>query len=296
MTPSVSVGLPIFNGAAYLREALDSVLSQTYDDFELIVSDNASTDETAEICRDYAARDSRLRVFRAEANRGASWNHNYAVELARGRFFKWIAADDMIAPQFLELCVAELEREPDVVLCHSGTLEVDERGEVLSSYRHGLRLSSPEVPERFHDLINVGYMCYEVYGVIRTDALRAAGPLGSFVESDVLLLAKLGLRGRFRLLDQDLFLHREHPDRSVNVYPRHYDRAVWFDPVAAKRNQFPTWRFLSEYARGIARTPLTPGERARCYRALAVWTNHARTAFLRDFKVAGERLLDRPPA
>ena len=110
--PRVTLGVPVFNGGPFLPETLDSLLNQTFSDLEVVISDNASTDRTEEICRAYAARDPRVRYYRNDVNRGAAWNHNRVFELARGEFFKWSAADDLCAPEFLTLCVAALDRDP----------------------------------------------------------------------------------------------------------------------------------------------------------------------------------------
>jgi glycosyltransferase involved in cell wall biosynthesis len=89
--PRVSIGLPVFNGEKYLAEALDSILSQTYRDFKLIISDNASTDRTEQICREYAAKDRRIRYYRNEKNIGAPKNFNRVFELSSGKYFRWDA-------------------------------------------------------------------------------------------------------------------------------------------------------------------------------------------------------------
>jgi glycosyltransferase involved in cell wall biosynthesis len=122
----VSIGLPVFNGENYLEAAVDSILAQTFKDFELIISDNASTDRTQEICQRYCGRDSRVRYFRSEQNHGAAWNFNRVFELASGEYFKWAAHDDMIAPDFLQKCVAVLDEDPTVVLCHSQVQFINE--------------------------------------------------------------------------------------------------------------------------------------------------------------------------
>src|SRR5688572_10868700 len=98
--PRVSIGLPVYNGENYLAEAIDSILAQTFEDFELIISDNASTDRTQEICEAYAAKDGRIRYYRSEVNKGSAWNFNRVFELARGEYFKWAAHDDYIAPEY----------------------------------------------------------------------------------------------------------------------------------------------------------------------------------------------------
>lgn len=111
VAPRVSIGLPVYNGQQYLRQALDSLLAQTFHTFEVIISDNASNDATPEICRDYAACDPRIRYVRHDVNRGAAWNFNYVFGLARGVYFKWHAHDDMLEPTFLEQCVTILDHD-----------------------------------------------------------------------------------------------------------------------------------------------------------------------------------------
>src|SRR5215204_5257287 len=112
MSPRVTIGLAVYNGEKYLHQAIDSVLAQTFTDFELIVSDNASTDATAAIVLQYAAKDARVRYTRNRENVGSARNFNRLVDLATGEYFKWMAVDDLIAPEFLATCVAALDAEP----------------------------------------------------------------------------------------------------------------------------------------------------------------------------------------
>src|SRR6185295_20414870 len=99
--PRVSIGLPVFNGEQLLRQAVDSLLAQTFSDFELVISDNGSTDGTEAICREYAARDSRIRYLREPENRGGSWNFSRLPPLARGEYFRWSCHDDICEPTHL---------------------------------------------------------------------------------------------------------------------------------------------------------------------------------------------------
>jgi glycosyltransferase involved in cell wall biosynthesis len=108
--PKVTIGVPVYNGEKYLAAALDTLLAQSFEDFELIISDNASTDCTEEIARAYAARDGRVRYERSGANRGCAWNHNRVFALARGRYFRWAAHDDLCAPTLLARTVELLRR------------------------------------------------------------------------------------------------------------------------------------------------------------------------------------------
>src|SRR5262245_47240509 len=137
-TPSVSVGVPVYNGERYLPAALDAALGQPYDDFELIVCDNASTDQTASICRAYAARDSRIRYFRTDVNIGPNPNFNRTLQLARAPLFKWAAHDDLVAPDHLRACVTQLQETPDAVLCQSHVIVIDLEDKELGIYDGGL--------------------------------------------------------------------------------------------------------------------------------------------------------------
>src|SRR5215211_4893186 len=99
--PQVSIGLPVYNGERYLALCLDSMLAQSFKEFEIVISDNASTDQTAEICRSYQNKDRRIRYFRNEQNAGAAWNHNRVFELSSAPLLKWAACDDLHEPLFL---------------------------------------------------------------------------------------------------------------------------------------------------------------------------------------------------
>ncbi|ABU59149.1 glycosyltransferase family 2 protein [Roseiflexus castenholzii] len=268
--PRVSIGLPVYNGQHYLRQALDSLLSQTFHDFEVIISDNASDDATPEICRKYAAHDARIRYVRHDVNRGASWNFNYVFGLARGVYFKWHAHDDMLEPTFLERCVAALDHSPRVVLAFSRTRVVDPDGNTLYTYDERLRTDSPRASIRFHDLICVGHPCFQVFGVIRADVLRRTPLIGAYVPSDRILLARLGLLGAFYEAPEHLFISRRHPTQSVRA-AKLRARAAWFDPANEGKIVMPHFRTLYEYIKAIRETPLPPDEARRCYGALLHW-------------------------
>ena len=102
--PQVSIGMPVYNGEKFIREALDSLLAQTFTDFELIISDNASMDGTEAICREYAERDQRIRYVRQAENRGPAANFRFVLDEAVGEYFMWAAADDVWTSRFIENC------------------------------------------------------------------------------------------------------------------------------------------------------------------------------------------------
>ncbi|MCP4330215.1 MAG: glycosyltransferase family 2 protein [Alphaproteobacteria bacterium] len=178
--PTVGLALPVYNGERFLRQAIDSILDQTYTDFELIISDNASSDGTTETGREYAARDNRVIYHRRRDTCSGARNFNEAFERTRSRFFKFVAADDVCAPTYLERCVEVLERDPGVVLCHAATQAIDENDNSVAevTYPEGAAAARPH--ERFRAMTEANHTSYravEIFGVIRVDALRnAAGP------------------------------------------------------------------------------------------------------------------------
>lgn len=142
-SPEVSIALPVYNGENYLREAIRSVLRQTFEDFELLLLDNASTDATSEICRETVEQDQRAHHLRSDVNRGLIWNHNRGVESARGQYFMWIEHDDLIAEDYLDRCVNALNDDPKIVLSFTNTLIIDENGKEIDQVSNHFDNSSP---------------------------------------------------------------------------------------------------------------------------------------------------------
>ena len=284
--PYISIGLPVFNGENYLEEALQSLLAQTFTDFELIISDNASTDRTPAICEAYAARDRRIRYYRNPTNVGAGPNFNRTVALARGVYFKWAAHDDLLTPDYLEKCVAILDQDPTIVLCHSYTKEISGVGELITI--HGAELphaNSTKRHARFADLILIEHPCYDVFGLLRIDVLRKTPLIASYIGSDRVLLAELALHGRFHQIPETLFIARSHPQQSVLALPLHR-RKHWFDTTQRDGRAFPHWRYWQEYYHALRRTPLSAPEKYACYRQLARYPGWAGAALTKDLITA----------
>jgi glycosyl transferase family 2 len=269
--PLVSLGLPVYNGANYLAQAVESLLQQTYPNWELILSDNGSTDATEAICRAFAVRDSRIRYHREPSNRGATWNFNRVVELARGPLFRWAAHDDVCAPELLERCVAALAANPRAVLCHPRTRVIGPVGELLGDYGIRLRTDADRVGPRFHDLICVDHACFPIFGVIRMEVLKRTPLLGQYVGSDRNLLAELSMHGPFHEVPEFLFLRRDHPGTSTRQFPSAKDRRTWFK-VEQRGPNLPTVRRAWGYLESIARAPLGPADRLICLGILGKWS------------------------
>jgi glycosyltransferase involved in cell wall biosynthesis len=271
--PRVSIGLAVFNGANYLEQAIDSILAQTYTDFELIISDNASTDETEDICKKYAARDERIRYYRNGTNIGGANNENRTFLLSKGEYFRWAAHDDLVAPESIAKCMAVLDQEPSVILCSSMVTEINEDGEVIRTISVN-RGTSTNSYERFRDLAQEDHNCEATYGLIRADILRKTRLQQNYTGSDRTLLAELCLYGQFYEIPEPLFYKRYHPQ---NMYVNMRARMAWFNPTLRSKIVFPYCMQFFDYLATIHRVPLAWTEKARCYAFMLRWLrDHAR--------------------
>jgi glycosyltransferase involved in cell wall biosynthesis len=291
--PLVSIGLPVYNGGNYLRTAVENVLSQTYDDLELVISDNASTDDTAEICREAAARDRRVRIHRNDQNVGAARNYNLVFEMSRGRYFKWAAHDDVLAPTFVERAVEVLEANQDVVLCSARTGRINDRGETIGTYPSDTVWDSSSAPLRFRSLAFTPHACVAVFGLARRDDLAGTPLIAPYVNSDRVLLAELGLRGRIHEIPEDLFFRRDHAGSSLRAFPDPRQRVAWFDPKKSASFSFPEWQTLAGYAGAVSRAPVRGVERIRCWKTVAALSASQWRPLLADFKYAALGLVAR---
>ncbi len=296
--PRLSIGLPVYNGETYLAESLDALLGQSYEDFELIISDNASTDGTADVCRRYMKQDSRIRYFTQPRNIGLSPNHNFVFQQSRGELFKWASCDDLYGRDLLRRCVDALDEHPDVVLAQSWAAAIDANGDVTQSLKYPLATDSLRAPERFRSILfgssgvftssgidirsgirannNNGVIRAEdTYGVIRADVLRRTALLGSYHHADRVMICEIALRGRFHTSPDWMHFRRDHPDRAYFASPRVRTRCAIQDPVRANWLRYPAARLIAEYIWGyvtaIRRAPLPPADRRDCYRYLAQW-------------------------
>lgn len=298
--PRISVGLPVYNGENFIREALDSIRAQTFEDFEIIISNNASTDKTEEICQEYAAKDRRIRYYRNQENLGSSWNNNRVFELSTGEYFKWNAHDDMCAPEFLERCIEVLDQDPSVVLCYSQVTLMDEQGKFVRNCERinclippqpMLKIDSPQPHERFGELI-APHMCYQIFGLIRASALKTIPLLGCYSAADNVLLARLGLIGRFYEVPEYLFYSRSHPQQSYKVCDDEYKYAEWWDPKNKGQIILPRLKVFFEYLHAINSTPLSWSEKVYCYAHTLRFVQWFRRLMLKELVVAGKQLLE----
>lgn len=217
--PKVSIGMPVYNGGKYIRQALDSLLGQDYENIELIISDNASNDDTTTICREYCTKIKGIRYYRNENNMGASLNFNRVFELSTGKYFMWAADHDLWHPNFISRCVSVLECDSNAVLSYSRTILIDPNGNPLGIMPDQIDTRGMPDVRRFKYIIWNLSWCNMVYGVILSKALKQTGLFRNVWGPDTVLLAELAFRGTFAQINDPLFYRRRNrPDLEEEMY------------------------------------------------------------------------------
>ena len=234
MSVRVSLAMPIYNGEQYVEETLRSILAQDFTDFELIITDNASTDRTEEICRGFAAGDSRIRYVRNPRNLGASANYNLGLSLATGEYFKWCAHDDLLSSNCVGALVSALDRDPEAIAAFPKTECIDEAGAMIGLVGEPLpdkRGLSPG--QRFMRGIIEGGTMFEIFGLYRRAVLHKTMLHLPYYGSDRALLAEIALLGEFVRVPEATFFNREHRARSIRINDK-LSRAHWQGASASR--------------------------------------------------------------
>jgi glycosyltransferase involved in cell wall biosynthesis len=288
--PRVSLGMPAYNSEQHIEEALDSLLAQTFGDFEIVISDNASTDRTEEICRAYAERDERIRYVRQSINQGMISNFNSVYRLSRGEYFKWCSSDDVCAPDYLERAVEVLDKDPSVVLVFSLIQGIDENGQPRS-YLPGQitdrdspeTVSSPDPVIRFRKLMrHIWWVDAAFYGLMRSDVLAQTSLHRYQRSGDQLLVTEMALRGRLWEIPEAMFFSRYHAKKTSASQKTHRQRAELIENRPLGRGVTAWWKTvrghpmrLVAYTSFVHGARLTTAQRLKCYyeivRSVAWW-------------------------
>ena len=212
----ITIGMPVHNGEKYIREAIDSVLGQSFADFRLLISDNASTDSTADICASYAERDARICYTRQQKNIGGHRNFDFVLQEADSPFFSWLACDDALDTRYLESILAAFQGRDGVVLISSDFEIVDGTGQRIRDER--LESIRPSVPWRkgrvefFQFPISNVYLC--IYGVMRTAPLKSVWASMEepkmLASSELPFLARMACEGQIISVPGTLRQYRRH--------------------------------------------------------------------------------------
>jgi glycosyltransferase involved in cell wall biosynthesis len=289
----ISVGLPVYNGENYISEAIDSVLNQTLSDIELIISDNASTDQTREICQQYAQKDSRIRYYRNDQNLGVYRNYNRVFELSTGEYFKWAAHDDLIAPEFFEACLAPMERDSSIVAVYPKGKIVNRDGKIRADYgckANPLSMNSSSPNVRLGEIIKLDTW-FPLVGLFRSSILRKTPMFGIHFMADIVLLARISLMGRFLEIPDPVVFVRFHKQQSVRKYQHNQSGSVYYATAVADKIVFPRWKKLQAFFGLVMSSDLGTYEKIRCHGKIIRWF-HWRS-LLRDIGVAVSEIFRR---
>lgn len=218
MKPLVTIGMPIYNAEKYLSFAIESILSQDYEHIELIISDNASTDSSHNICDYFASIDSRIQYTREEINKGSAFNFEKVLKLASGKYFMWAAHDDLFDKTYISKCVSMLDRYPNAIECVSDVMIIDENGMVKRESYDMLETMNKSLEESIGDMFKVMWWL-EMYGLYRTSSIKQHSVDFYRFGSDVTFVLNTILRGDIVKVKEPLFLYRvpDKPKSSNNM-------------------------------------------------------------------------------
>ncbi len=272
-SPVASIGLPVYNGENFVAEAIQCVLDQTFSDWELVICDNASTDGTVEICRQFAERDSRIRVHQNPRNMGVCFNYSEVFRLSRGQYFKWMAHDDLFTPRFIEACVEELENDQGVVLAFTKMCYVDASGQVLRRQTSELSVSGETVESRAKQFLSSAAQSTDflwlAYGVVRREILQQSGSMGLYAGSDHVMLFRIALQGRIKQIEEEMFFRREHSEASTCKRGSTVrERAKFAYADDNRRLVLPWCRMLKEHIDSAMKAPVPFRSKLACASAV----------------------------
>ena len=274
--PRVTVSVAVHNGADYLGDCVESILAQSYPDFELVISDSASTDGTEELCRSYAARDQRVRYLRSDDYLGITENHEATLRAARGELFCWIGADDALHEDYVSACVEAFDADPTLVhVCATAQgidplWHRDARTPLLADYRDDrLTLLDPSPSARLRNLIRQLRQCNAFMGLYRTDLLRSLLPLEPAPGFDRVLLAQVVLHGRSEQLKRLLYYRRMHSTQTSRHMTEAATQRIFNRPLTTVA-YLESVNLFGRQVAAIRQAPLDANERLRCFRVLGV--------------------------
>lgn len=286
--PLVSVGIPVYNGENHLREALESLLAQTYQNFEILTSDNCSSDGTQTISEEFTARNSRVRYVSHSENRGASASYNYLVHHTTGKYFKWAGHDDLCRSDFLRKCIDQLERDISVCLAATKTTIIDQNSLEILKLDREFSASSDIFSVRVKDysrFYESDRDANQVFGVYRRSSLLKTSLIANYPASDLLLLGQIAMLGKVMLIDSPIFYRRDHDNTSLRANSTPSKVAQWFDTSKTENNR--PLHYFSRLRDLLVFLPKAPGslkEKLVALSSIARWVWRKKRLFLNQLK------------
>ncbi len=283
--PTVSVAMPVYNSEKYLAESIEAHLKQTYQDFELILTDNASTDRSEEIGREYASKDARVKYHRNPQNLGAAGNYRRGFELAEGPYFRWSPSDDLISPNLLQSAMDVLEGDPSIFVAYGRTKLIDDKGNITGDFDENLHLMENRPSERWKKARRNLRLGNLQYGLSRTEILRKTGLIRNYTGGDFPLIAEMALYGKFFEISDAFFYRRMH-EKASSAMKSSADLMAYFDPQKRDKLFLYNWVHWGANLRSIARAPISVGEKLRAFSFEARWLVWSRQRYLGELAQA----------
>lgn len=283
--PIVSIGMPVYNSSQWIAKTLDSIMNQTFADFELVISDNASTDNTPEVIQEYASQDSRIKYYRNKENIGVSNNYNNAFLKSSGKYFKWSSASDLCKPEFLKLCVEVLDSRADAVLAYPKTILFDPDTGKEERYVDGLDLQEDNAADRFRGYLAKVRLNNVMNGLIRSSELRKTGLYKKYLAADVNLLAELTLYGKFIEIPEYLFMRRMDSATATAMQTKDEVKA-YYDPGKKSKMLFNNFHMMYQYFVAVFRSDITMDQKMKLYLLLLRKINWEKHRLAADIKEA----------
>jgi glycosyltransferase involved in cell wall biosynthesis len=279
--PRISVGMPVYNRDKYVGAAIEAHLNQSCADFELVITDNASTDRSEEICRSYAARDSRVKYYRNPQNLGAAGNYRRCFELSTGEYFRWTPSDDSVSPNLHERAMEVLDQDPSVMVAYGRTKLIDAEGNILRDFDENLHLMDERPSERWKGVLRNIRLGNLHYGLTRADKFRKTGLLRNYNGGDFPLIAEMSLYGKFYEIPDAFFYRRMHEEAS-SAMKNDKDLMAFYDPKKEQDFFAREWVHLGANWWSVTRSPIEISEKMRIYWFLMRWAVSDRQALGRE--------------
>ncbi len=294
LTPKISIGMPTYNSAATIGASIESLLGQSFEDFELIISDNASTDSTRDIVEGLAQQDRRIQYMRQPENVGANRNYSSVARAARGEFFKWASSSDWFAPTFLSKCLISLEQNDDAVLAAPRTRLFAEDLRSATDYAYDIEILDSSPVARLVRLTANLRLNNAINGLIRMKSLRRTRLIDSFYGADEVLMGQLAMLGKVIRVDEFLYYRRMEAATAAGQR----DPIAWrmhHYPQTSARVLFQSWKKSLGWMRACMATPMSIAERRQVLNYLVRMCYWDRRSLMQDvqgaFRYATERVL-----
>lgn len=254
-SPLVSIGIPIFNEGTFIQQSLDALLTQDYQNIEIIISDNASTDETEKICVEYAAKYEWVHYHRFNKNQGPAKNFDYVLQAATGKYFMWAAGHDLWAKNYLSACIEMLENHPTAIIAYGSSQWINEQNETFGRQYGWVDTRGMDIIARYFTIF-WGNM-HPILGVIRTKAIQNC-PIYNTVGADLILLSNLILKGDFIHAVNTQWSRREF--RVENNYEdklKRYKSQEYRLASSILNKTFPLFRLPLELMKSLLKSDLS---------------------------------------